>query len=62
MKSFSNVFLIISKQIIILDDSDTLESIESEDYSPPLNSSYTKDIFIYLKEREVGMKVAESGQ
>ncbi|XP_052027582.1 G2/mitotic-specific cyclin-B3 [Apodemus sylvaticus] len=39
-------------EIIILDDSDTLESIESEDYSPPLNSSYTKDIFIYLKERE----------
>ncbi|GAB1302810.1 G2/mitotic-specific cyclin-B3 [Apodemus speciosus] len=39
-------------EIIILDDSDTMESVESEDHTLSLSSTYTKDIFIYLKERE----------
>ncbi|CAH6779990.1 G2/mitotic-specific cyclin-B3 [Phodopus roborovskii] len=39
-------------EIIILDDSDTVESIEKEDRNPALNSVYVKEIFIYLRKRE----------
>ncbi|XP_050997090.1 G2/mitotic-specific cyclin-B3 [Acomys russatus] len=39
-------------EVIILDDSDTLEIIENEDNNPSLNSVYDKEIFSYLKKRE----------
>ncbi|XP_003505848.1 G2/mitotic-specific cyclin-B3 [Cricetulus griseus] len=39
-------------EVIILDDSDTAESIEKEDRNPALNSVYIKEIFIYLRQRE----------
>ncbi|XP_050016928.1 G2/mitotic-specific cyclin-B3 [Alexandromys fortis] len=39
-------------EIIILDDSDSLESIEREDRNPACNSVYIKEIFSYLKKRE----------
>ncbi|XP_031228901.1 G2/mitotic-specific cyclin-B3 [Mastomys coucha] len=51
-KSFQSTLGGKKTEIIILDDSDTLERIEKEDNDPLLNSIYTKDIFIYLKERE----------
>jgi hypothetical protein len=54
--------LIISKQITIQDDSDSLERIEKEGQDPLLNTIYAKDVFNYLKEREVGIKVVESRQ
>lgn len=60
--SFPNIFLIISKQITIQDDSDSLERIEKEGQDPLLNTIYAKDVFNYLKEREVGIKVVESRQ
>ncbi|XP_041910241.1 G2/mitotic-specific cyclin-B3 [Arvicola amphibius] len=39
-------------EIITLDDSDSLESIEREDRNPACNSVYIKEIFSYLKKRE----------
>ncbi|XP_005085206.1 G2/mitotic-specific cyclin-B3 [Mesocricetus auratus] len=39
-------------EVIVLEDSDTVESIEKEDCNPALNSIYIKEIFIYLRKRE----------
>ncbi|XP_059106579.1 G2/mitotic-specific cyclin-B3 isoform X1 [Peromyscus eremicus] len=39
-------------EIIILEDSDTVESIEKEDEDLTRNTIYTKEIFIYLRQRE----------
>lgn len=45
-----------------MDDSDTQESFVKEDSDLLLSSTYAKNIFIYLKEREVGMKGSENEQ
>uniref|UniRef100_A0A8C8U7Y1 Cyclin B3 n=1 Tax=Peromyscus maniculatus bairdii TaxID=230844 RepID=A0A8C8U7Y1_PERMB len=39
-------------EIIILEDSDTVESIEKEDEDLTRNTIYTKEIFTYLRQRE----------
>ncbi|XP_036030425.1 G2/mitotic-specific cyclin-B3 [Onychomys torridus] len=39
-------------EIIMLEDSDTVESIEKEDEDLTRNTIYTKEIFTYLKQRE----------
>lgn len=55
MEHVLKIFVFCSKQIIILEDSDTVESIEKEDEDLTRNTIYTKEIFTYLRQREVGI-------